>query len=224
MATPQKRCYTELMKKVTRISLLAITMTAAVGIIVSVQYFNRVPVRATPSGPTIVSPASGRIIHIETVSGKEISFFKKEIENTLTINDIPPPYTLVVIELSLEDVHVQRAPIEGKITYQEHFEGAHKNALSSPNVKKLANMNEKNIIVIKNDDLSVGVIQVAGIAARRIQSFVDTGEFLDKGQVYGRILLGSQVVLIIPDTATLLVQTEDELIDGETVIAEYAKK
>lgn len=185
-------------------------------------YFNRTPERSTPDEDVLVSPANGEIIHIETVSSNEVTFFKNDIENTLTVHDITPPYTVVVIEMDLRDIHAQRAPIDGEIVYQEHVAGAHKNALSSPNLEKLANVNEKNIVVFENDKLSVGVVQVAGMAARRIRSFIEQGDTLGKGEIYGRIILGSQVVVIFPAEITeLLVKTGDILIDGESIIAQY---
>ena len=184
-------------------------------------YFNRVPDRVIPQGNVVVAPANGKIIGIEEVDQNMISFFKNDIENKLTVNKIDPPYKIIVIEMNLKNVHVQRAPISGEIIDQEYFEGKHKNALSSDNLEQLANVNEKNLIVIKNDSLSVGVVQVAGIAARRIQSFVKINDRLDKGDIYGRILLGSQVVLIIPGSVSLNVKVGDVLIDGESIIATY---
>ena len=79
----------------------------------------------------------------------------------------------------------------------------------------------KNLIVFKNEKIAIGVIQVAGKAARRIRSYVMPGSILEKGQVYGRILLGSQVVVIIPANITLNVATGDKVIDGETILGEY---
>jgi phosphatidylserine decarboxylase len=186
-----------------------------------VMYFNRAPERTIPQGAVIVSPATGDVIHIEKANTQEISFLKKGIQNTLTVQGIEPPYNIVVIEMDPTDVHVQRAPIEGEIIYQEHIPGAHKNALWSANVEELANENEKNLIVIENEDISVGVIQVAGIMARRIESFVSPSDTLEKGQIYGRIKLGSQVVVILPESIKPQTSPGDTLIDGESIIGVY---
>lgn len=208
------------MKRSHKITLSLLVLILFTGTLF-VFYFNRVPNRNIPNGNVIVSPANGDVIHIESVESKTIHFFKNDIENILAIQEIEPPYKIVVIEMDLKDIHVQRAPIEGKVVYQEHFPGAHKNALSSPNVKQLANINEKNLIVFKNNEISVGVSQVAGLAARRIRSFVKIGDTLKKGDVYGRIILGSQVVVILPEKAILNVSTGETLIDGESIIATY---
>ncbi len=197
---------------------IAILATTMVGFVL---FFNRAPQRDVPVGNTIVSPANGDIIHIETNTNNTFTFFKKDIENTLILNDIPKPYKVVVIEMDPSDVHVQRAPIAGKVIYQEHFDGAHENALSSPNVERLVNLNEKNIVVFQNDDIKVGVVQVAGKAARRIRSYISPNDRVDKGDIYGRIILGSQVVLIVPEKATILPKVGDTLIDGETIVATY---
>ncbi len=184
-------------------------------------YFNRAPERNTPEGRVVISPASGDIIHLETAESTQVSFLKKGVQNSLTVQGIKPPYSIIVIEMDPTDVHVQRSPIDGEIIYQEHIDGKHQNALWSKNVKQLVNENEKNIIVVKNEDISIGVIQVAGIMARRIVSFVSPTDILKKGEIYGKIKLGSQVVLILPAHIPLEVSLGDTLVDGESIIATY---
>jgi phosphatidylserine decarboxylase len=201
--------------------LLSALTIIFVGAFSFVLYFNRAPERITPEGNVVVSPASGDVIHIEEVNTNNISFFKKDLENTLTVQGIEPPYTIVVIEMDPADVHVQRAPISGQVVYQKHTDGYHKNALWSENVHKLANENEKNIVVLENEEISVGVIQVAGIMARRIVSYVSPTNKLEKGDIYGRIKLGSQVVIIVPADIPLNISTGDALIDGESIIGVY---
>ena len=66
----------------------------------------------------------------------------------------------------------------------------------------------------------IKVIQVAGFLARRVESFVKKNEELLKGQKIGKILLGSHVVLIMPDLH-LLVKKGDKVVAGETIIAKY---
>jgi len=208
------------MKKTNKRILYTITFLLLV-VMGFVVFFNRAPERETPQGNTVVSPANGKIIGIETATGSEFSFLKKGYKNSISLENMESPYKVILIEMNLKNVHVQRAPIDGEIIYQEHFDGAHKNALSKKNNSNLININEKNIVIIKNDDISVGIVQVAGAAARRIQSFVLENNILSKGSIYGRILLGSQVVLILPDTINVLVHEGDVLIDGETIVAEY---
>jgi len=200
---------------------LLVLLLLFVGGIIFVSYFNRIPERTIPQGNTIVSPANGKVINIKSVDNAEITFFKNDIKNILPVHDINPPYTVVIIEMNLKNVHVQRAPIDGMIAYQEYFPGTHKNALFSPNLNQLVNTNEKKLIVFKNDNVSVGVVQVAGLAARRIRSFVKENDIIKKGDVYGKIILGSQIVVIIPKEAIISTSVGKILIDGESIIAEY---
>ncbi|MFT5360032.1 MAG: phosphatidylserine decarboxylase [Candidatus Paceibacteria bacterium] len=201
--------------------ILPVFFTAIMILAVFVSYFNRAPSRSIPNGNVVISPATGDVIHIEKAETNQISFLKKGLENTLVVQGMEPPYNIVVIEMDPTDVHVQRAPIDGEVIYQEHVPGQHKNAIWSKNVTELANENEKNLIVIENEDLSVGVIQVAGIMARRIVSYVSPTDILEKGELYGRIKLGSQVVIILPEIVELDVTLGDTLVDGESIIARY---
>jgi phosphatidylserine decarboxylase len=198
-----------------------VTVLFVVVLFVFISYFNRAPERITPTGNSIVSPATGDVIYIENADSNEVSFLKKGIQNTFALQGMEPPYNIVVIEMDPMDVHVQRAPIEGEIVYQEHITGKYKNALWSEDVHALANENEKNLMVIVNENLSVGVIQVAGIMARRIISYVSPADILQKGELYGRIKLGSQVILILPENLDLEISVGQSLVDGETIVAFY---
>lgn len=183
-------------------------------------WFNRVPQRDIPSGEkVVVSPANGKVIAIQEEQDQILRFFKKGRENIVSLPLIKPPYKAIIIEMNISNVHAQRMPIGGKIIAKHYIPGRFQNAVFSKNKERLAEENEKMIHIIQNDTTTVGVIQVAGILARRIQSFVDVGDILQKGDVFGRILLGSQVVLILPNNAQLNVNVGDTLIDGETVVA-----
>jgi phosphatidylserine decarboxylase len=122
--------------------------------------------------------------------------------------------------MNLQNVHVQRAPIDGVVTCIEHQKGKFKNAIYGKHTTELVNANEKNLIVISNVDETIAVIQVAGFLARRIKSYVKEDQEIAQGSKIGFIALGSQVVLVIPETRTLKVAIGDTLVDGETVVAE----
>lgn len=186
-----------------------------------VLYFNRIPKRIIPEGNTIVSPANGKVINIKSSNDNEIEFLKNDIKNTLTVSNINPPFTIITIEMNLKNIHVQRAPVAGIVTYEKHFDGTHKNALSSSNADQLVDTNEKNLVVFENQNISVGVIQVAGLVARRIKSFVSPGDTVKKGDIYGKIILGSQVVVILPTEAEITASIGETLTDGESIIAKY---
>lgn len=181
-------------------------------------YFNRAPERITPESG-IVSPASGKIIGIISATTPNITFTKKGIENTVSIPELSGAMHMVLIEMNPMDVHVQRAPISGSIIEMEHYDGRHINAIGKEKMN-IVNTNEKTVTVFKNETDTVGVIQVAGKAARRIRNYVGINESVSVGQIYGRILLGSQVVMLIPEKYSLLVQEGQRVTDGQTLIAE----
>lgn len=182
-------------------------------------YFNRTPRRNVPRSSVIVSPANGKIIAIGRAETEHITFFKEGIQNELEVHDVTLPAHVVVISMNLRNVHVQRAPIDGIITCVEHFDGKFKNAVYGKHTAELVNANEKNLIVIENEEETIGVIQVAGLLARRIKSYVRVEDEVTQGDKIGFIAFGSQVVLVIPETRELKVKLKDIVIDGETVIA-----
>lgn len=200
------------MKSLLLLMLLIIILTAFV------IYFNRAPDRFV-SGNGIISPASGTIINIAEFPSTDIVFEKEGTMNHVTVPEIDGPVRAVMIEMKLSDVHVQRAPISGEILSMIHYDGTHKSAVGK--VKEdIIETNEKVVTVFKNKTDIVGVVQVAGIAARRIRNSAKVPDYLNQGDVYGRIILGSQVVVIIPNNHTITVQVGQRVVDGQTVIAE----
>lgn len=194
---------------------------SVLGLYAGYHYFQRRPRRIIPPSPgLIVSPANGKVIHIERTDSQHIAFFKNDVLNVLSLSEMQPPFQVVVIELSLFDVHVQRAPITGQVVAQRYFPGGFANALYSQDAIHLVNANEKQLTIIANEQTAVGVIQVAGIAARRIVAEVTTGQLLAKGAAIGHITFGSQVVLVLRDHAAVSVQVGDVVTDGETIIAQ----
>jgi phosphatidylserine decarboxylase len=187
--------------------------------IVFLAYFNRTPTRVVPRSSVIVSPANGKVIAIGRAETEKIIFFKEGIQNELEAYGVTLPAHVVVISMNLQNVHVQRAPIDGVVTCIEHQKGKFKNAIYGKHTTELVNANEKNLIVISNVDETIAVIQVAGFLARRIKSYVKEDQEILQGSKIGFIALGSQVVLVIPESRILEVKIGDTLIDGETVVA-----
>lgn len=182
-----------------------------------ILFFNRAPERVTPD-EGIVSPASGKVIEVRESVDTDIIFQKEGVDNHVSIPEIIGPVKVILIQMSPKDVHVQRAPISGEIIRMDHYDGSHKNALGK-NKLALIEENEKVVSVFKNDNDIVGVVQVAGRAARRIRNRTQVGSVLNKGDVYGRIILGSQVVVILPAKHEITVRVGDRIVDGETVLA-----
>ena len=204
------------MKKI----LIASAGLFAILAIAFVLYFGRAPMRTVPTNG-IVSPSSGTVIAVYDAQSPDIIFMKKGVENAVSIPEIPGPVSVIVIELTPFDVHVQRAPISGTVTRTDHYDGDHKSALGAEKLT-LASGNEKVVTIFKDDKNPtdvVGVVQVAGRVARRIRNSIHAGDSILKGAMYGRIILGSQTVVVLPKSDGILVHVGDKLIDGETIIS-----
>ena len=165
-------------------------------------WFFRDPVRAVPTDPqVIVAPADGRIVEVKTVS--EPHFIKGEAQ-------------MVAIFLSVFDVHVQRAPIAGEIKLVKYVPGKFLDARSP----KVSEENENRIIGIgAPDGFRVTVRQIAGLIARRIVGWADTGARLERGERFGMIRFGSRVEVFLPPGTVVLVKVGDYAKGGETILA-----
>ena len=159
-------------------------------------YFFRDPVRRVPDEPGIVvSAADGRVTRIdENESGKTISVF-----------------------LSPLDVHINRAPIAGKVTKIDYIRGKKAPATSD----EASFTNERNSITIQNDSLTVVCTQIAGIVARRIVCWPKVGDELYLGERYGLIKFSSRTDVLLPLNAVVEVKVGDRVVGGETIIARY---
>ncbi len=130
--------------------------------------------------------------------------------------DINEKMKKVSIFMNVFNVHINRSPINGfieKITYKN---GKFFNA----SLDKASEHNERNSIIIKNNDEKIIVVQIAGLIARRILSFISEGHKIDKGDRIGLIRFGSRVDIYFPPTYDIKVNQNDIVVAGETVIAE----
>ncbi len=202
--------------------IILIGIILGIVIFIGKPVFDRAPDRVIPVAK-IVSPAMGKIIDIQTTTDSHISFFKDGLRNNLELNNITLPAHIILIEMNLQDVHVQRSPVAGTVISQIHYEGDFKNALVDTHKFDLVNFNEKTATIIESDSPKkerLAVIQVAGIVARRIISLTSPYSHLNQGSILGRITFGSQTVLVIPAHYSLNVKIGDKVVDGETIIAE----
>jgi phosphatidylserine decarboxylase len=183
---------------------------AAVGLVATAwcAYFFRDPERVTPLGETlVVSPADGRISAIDTV--------------------IPPPeldlprenHTRISVFMNIFDVHVNRSPIDARIAKLTYVPGVFLNA----ELDKASEDNERQALTLERDGGGkIGVVQIAGLVARRIVAFVGQGDRLQAGQRFGLIRFGSRVDVYLPAGTTVLVSTGQLALAGETVLADLA--
>lgn len=168
-------------------------------------YFFRDPIRCTPVDDNLViSPADGKVCLIKEVQPP------KELE----LGDLP--LYRVSIFLNVFDVHINRAPVKGKIERIIYYPGKFINA----SLDKASEFNERNAIVIKTDkDQQIGVVQIAGLIARRIVSFVSQNDPIKAGERFGLIRFGSRVDVYLPHGIKPRVIVGQRAIAGETILA-----
>lgn len=168
-------------------------------------YFFRDPSRVTPVREgLIVSPADGRISCVVN------ALPPKELE----LGDRPLPR--VSIFMSVFDCHVNRSPIAGRIERIVYHKGLFLNA----DLDKASEDNERNAFVIAGPNERIGVVQIAGLIARRILCFVRVGEMISAGGRIGMIRFGSRVDIYLPYGTKPLVVEGQTAIAGETLIAD----
>jgi phosphatidylserine decarboxylase len=181
-----------------------------VGATIWVAAFFRDPVRTTPGGPKlIISPADGLVTMIARVPPPP------ELRGPDALND--PEYTRVSIFMSVFDVHINRAPIAGRIARVAYVPGKFVNA----DLDKASEDNERQHILIEGaDGIRVGFTQIAGLVARRILAFVRQGDMVDAGERIGLIRFGSRVDVYLPAGTAPKVLLGQRAIAGETVLGE----
>lgn len=181
--------------------------------------FYRDPKREIPRGSNIVSPADGRIIRIVRTNSNEVRISKGLFGKIRTLtSDIAKDCYVISIFMSPLDVHVNRAPIDGHVISKKYSRGRFFMAFD---LERSLN-NEKNEIVIENGKIGkIKVIQIAGFLARRIICNVGKNEKVNKGQKIGRIVLGSQVTIVLPAKSVRLRAKEKLKVKaGTTILAE----
>jgi len=186
--------------------------------------FFRNPHRTIPGKSNdIVSGADGRIIYIKELEANQIPVTVKKLRianiNEITKTDIlVQPCYLIGIAMTLFDVHINRAPVDGKIIFIKHTEGT-AIGLNSPS-STIAN--ERNTIVIQRDDgVMVGIVQIAARFVRRCIVSAHEGDIVKRGDIIGKIRWGSQVDIIIPRNCTIFIREGEQVYAGKTVIAHY---
>jgi phosphatidylserine decarboxylase len=168
-------------------------------------YFFRDPERVTPlRDGLVVSPADGRVSMITTLAPPP------ELE-------LPAePMHRVSVFMNVFDCHVNRSPVSGRIVQVLYTPGLFLNA----ELDKASEDNERNALVIETATTKIGVVQIAGLVARRIVGFAKLGDELAAGERLGMIRFGSRVDVYVPRTAQLLVGVGQAAIAGETVLAD----
>jgi phosphatidylserine decarboxylase len=115
------------------------------------------------------------------------------------------------------DVHINRAPVPGRIKRSLYVPGAFLNAA----LDKASEENERRALIIETSSGSeIAVVQIAGLIARRIVTFAREGDSVGIGQRFGLIRFGSRVDVYLPEGAAPLVAVGQTAIGGETVLVD----
>jgi len=169
-------------------------------------FFFRDPVRVTPVREGIVvAPADGMVSRV--------------------VNAVPPaelglgtaPLPRVSIFMSVFNCHVNRSPVSGRIERIAYHAGTFINA----DLDKASENNERNgLVIVTPSGNRIGVVQIAGLIARRIVSFVREGVTIAAGERFGLIRFGSRLDVYLPEGVRPLVAEGQTAIAGETVLAD----
>ena len=118
--------------------------------------------------------------------------------------------------MSVFNCHINRSPVAGRVETIAYRPGKFVNA----ELDKASEDNERNALVIASGGRRIGVVQIAGLVARRIVSWTQEGDTLAAGQRFGMIRFGSRLDVYLPEGTQLLVAEGQTSIAGETVIAD----
>lgn len=169
-------------------------------------YFFRDPVRFTPQQPGLfVSPADGVVQAIvEVVPPAELQLGEA-------------PRQRVSIFLNVFNVHVNRIPIAGTVSHLHYHPGKFLNA----SLDKASEENERQLVQLTlANGQKIGVVQIAGLVARRILCHLKTGQQVRTGERFGLIRFGSRTDLYLPPGVQARVGVGQIMVGGETVIAD----
>ena len=187
--------------------------------------FFRDPERIPPEEDRVIlSPADGRVKYVKKIQNGEFPFAlkgKKPIPLTeLTEMEIIEDSGIQIgIVLNLMDIHVNRSPINGTISFLKRIPGKFRS------LKKISSLleNERAIAIVKGDTIKIGLVLIASRLVRRISIYLNEGEDIHIGQRIGMIRFGSQVEILIPNKSTLRINAKpgEKVKAGISILATY---
>lgn len=189
--------------------IIAILLAATCGVLgILIAWFFRNPQRRIPQEPgVIVSPADGKVVDIEELDFDEF---------------VGGPALKIGIFLSIFNVHINRAPIAGRVIGLRYRPGKYLNALRPESARE----NEQLAVLLESSEppyRGMVIRQITGAIARRIVCWLKPGDTLEAGEQFGMIKLGSRTELVLPRDASLEVVTKtgDHVKAGSSVLAQY---
>jgi phosphatidylserine decarboxylase len=167
--------------------------------------FFRDPDRPVPADPdAVVAAADGVVADIVEIDEPDV---------------VKTRMRRVGIFLSVFDVHTNRAPVEGRVTYRQHREGLCLDARRTD----CSDKNESMTWAFQNPRVTLVVRQLTGAIARRIVGWSKVGDEVQKGERFGMIRFGSRTEVYLPLSAVIVVKVGDRVAGGSTVIARLAE-
>ncbi|MBI4895139.1 MAG: phosphatidylserine decarboxylase [Candidatus Aenigmarchaeota archaeon] len=156
--------------------------------------FFRDPQRIIPKNPkAIVSAADGTVIKVDSIGN----------------------FSRIAVFMKPQNVHVNRSPIKGKVLETKRFSGS-----KEPAYKDYAENNERLLTKLSTKIGPVNVVQITGFVARRIESYVNKNQYLEKGQRIGIIKLGSRCDIYLPrNKIRIVAKVGDNVTAGESIVA-----
>jgi phosphatidylserine decarboxylase len=178
-------------------SLLGLATLAIAG-------FFRDPERRIPAGEgLVVAPADGRVVNIADVAGG---------------SEFGDAVTRVSIFLSPLDVHINRMPVAGRIQGMRYQRGEF---LPAYKAEASARNEQNSLEVMDPQERLFGVVQIAGVLARRVVCRVKPGDHLQRGDRFGLIMFGSRTDLYLPRGCKLEISEGQRVTGGETIVARF---
>lgn len=179
-----------------------------IGMIITawIAYFFRDPQRVTPQDASLViSPADGKVSQI----GQAVPPAELELGDE--------PMMRVCVFMNVFNCHVNRAPISGTINKIAYKPGLFLNA----DLDKASEDNERNGLVIEGERGTIGVVQIAGLVARRIVCWAKDNDDISAGERFGLIRFGSRLDVYLPANAVPQVHIGQIMTAGESVLARF---
>ena len=182
--------------------VLASVVISAILFLLVLQFFRSPTVIPVINENHILAPADGKVVAIEDVVEEE--YFNS-------------PKTQVSIFMSPVNVHVNRNPVAGVVSYFKYHPGKYLVAWHP----KSSTENERTTVVVKmKNDLEVMFRQIAGAVARRIKYYVDEGDTVEQGSEFGFIKFGSRVDVLMPPEFQVKVSVGAKTRAGKTILAQ----
>ena len=166
-----------------------------------IALFFRNPKRNIPTQHNaILSPADGKIIHVGECTEERL---------------LKQRALKVSIFMSVFNVHINRAPVAGRVLEKSYHPGRFLVASR----EKSSLLNEQNALLLETEDrFKILLVQIAGFIARRIVCYADTGDTVKQGEIFGLIRFGSRVDLYLPSEVKPLVSAGQRVKGGESII------